>query len=77
MAVWLKAQLQCFPEDEEMLSFGEANSDQRDEEWMRTTSVILTLTSMLLSCQLLLSEALKGCADLNFVTNFIFSVVWN
>lgn len=43
MTVWLKAQLHCFPEDEEMLSFGEVNSEQRDEEWMRTTSVILTL----------------------------------
>ena len=43
VSVWLKAQLQCFPEDEEMLSFGDSSSAHRDEEWMRTTSVILTL----------------------------------
>ena len=41
---WLKGQLQCFPDDEEMLSFGDDNSgENRDEEWMRSTSLLLTI----------------------------------
>ena len=41
---WLKGQLQCFPDDEEMLSFGDDNSgENRDEDWMRSTSLLLTI----------------------------------
>lgn len=40
---WLKSQLQSFPDDEEMLSFGESSEENRDEEWMRSTSLLLTI----------------------------------
>lgn len=40
---WLKSQLQSFPDDEEMLSFGESSEENRDDEWMRSTSLLLTI----------------------------------
>lgn len=48
MSNWFKNQAQSFPDDEEMLLFGGDSSSSegassRDDKWMRTTSVLLTL----------------------------------
>ena len=44
---WLKKQSQSFPDDEEMLLFDSSSSsnenNDRDEKWIRTTSVLLTI----------------------------------
>ena len=44
---WFKKQSQSFPDDEEMLLFDTSSSsnesNDRDDKWMRTTSVLLTI----------------------------------
>ena len=44
---WLKKQSQSFPDDEEMLLFDSSSSsnegNDRDNKWIRTTSVLLTI----------------------------------